>query len=104
MRGPLIWLISSVVFAATAGGCGSGRGPGFRDDGGGDGQPDLASYNPGLPDLLGLDLVLPPAGCAEVEGCYTVYAHSDHVLYKIDLANKMLVTVGPFNAPMVNGR
>lgn len=42
-----------------------------------------------------------PGDCTEVAGCYTVYAHGDHVLYKIDLANKMLVTVGNFNAPMV---
>jgi hypothetical protein len=37
-------------------------------------------------------------------GCYTVYAHADHVLYKIDLQNKTLDTVGNFNAPMVNGK
>ncbi|HEY1546693.1 MAG TPA: hypothetical protein VGG28_02680 [Kofleriaceae bacterium] len=32
-------------------------------------------------------------------GSYTVYAHSDTVLYSIDLANKSLVTVGSFNSP-----
>jgi hypothetical protein len=32
-------------------------------------------------------------------GSYIVYAHSDTVLYSIDLANKSLVTVGPFNSP-----
>jgi hypothetical protein len=41
------------------------------------------------------------AGCGELSGCYTVYAHGDHVLYHIDLPNKMIVRVGPFNAPMV---
>src|SRR5207249_6482249 len=30
---------------------------------------------------------------------YLVYAHSDSVLYSIDLATKHLVTVGNFNAP-----
>jgi hypothetical protein len=35
--------------------------------------------------------------------CYTVYAHSDHVLYSIDLMAKSLVRVGPFNAPKVGG-
>jgi hypothetical protein len=30
---------------------------------------------------------------------YLVYAHSDTVLYSIDLTNKNLVTVGDFNAP-----
>ena len=32
-------------------------------------------------------------------GDFTVYAHSDHTLYSIDLTTKQLVTVGPFNAP-----
>ncbi len=32
---------------------------------------------------------------------YTVYAHADHILYKIDLSTKTLVEVGPFNAPQV---
>ena len=40
-------------------------------------------------------------GCGELEGCYTVYAHGDHVLYRIDLQKKLLVEVGPFRAPMV---
>lgn len=40
------------------------------------------------------------SGCAgQSAGCYTVYAHSDHTLYSIDLMAKMLVTVGPFKAP-----
>ncbi len=45
------------------------------------------------------------AGC-QGSSCYTIYAHSDHVLYKIDLTNRALVKVGAFNAPMVkvNGR
>jgi hypothetical protein len=43
------------------------------------------------------------AGCSGVEfsGCYTVYAHSDHVLYRVDLSAAKLITVGPFNAPVV---
>ncbi len=32
---------------------------------------------------------------------FTVYASADHVLYKIDLQQKTLVTIGPFNAPQV---
>jgi hypothetical protein len=35
--------------------------------------------------------------------CYPVYAHSDHVLYRLDLTTKSIAPVGPFNAPMVNG-
>ena len=34
-------------------------------------------------------------------GGFTVYAHSDHVLYSIDLQQQALVTVGPFKAPLV---
>jgi hypothetical protein len=41
-------------------------------------------------------------GCPGMPGCYTVYAHSDHLLYHIDLSSKQLVTVGKFNA-IVNG-
>ena len=37
-------------------------------------------------------------GCSS---CFTVYAHSDTVLYSVDLQNKALVVVGPFNAPIV---
>ena len=47
------------------------------------------------------------AGMTGCEGqgtsCYTVYAHSDHVLYSIDLMAKSLVRIGPFNAPKVGG-
>src|SRR5262249_24819477 len=44
----------------------------------------------------------PQAGCDTGNtGCYTVYAHSDHHLYLIDLMAKTLVDVGPFNAPQV---
>ena len=40
-------------------------------------------------------------GCGELSGCYTVYAHSDHELYHIDLKNKLLVLIGKFGAPQV---
>ena len=42
----------------------------------------------------------PIVGCPTT-GCYTVYAHSDHVLYLVDLASKNLVQIGKFNAPKV---
>lgn len=42
-------------------------------------------------------------GCAGVPNCYSVYAHSDHTLYVIDLMTKQLQTVGLFKAPMVSG-
>ena len=42
------------------------------------------------------------AGCAsQPQGCYTVYAHSNTNLYRIDLSTKVLVSVGAFNAPKV---
>lgn len=34
-------------------------------------------------------------------GCYTVYAHGNHDLYRINLATHALEVVGPFNAPQV---
>ncbi len=43
---------------------------------------------------------LPQQGCgAGQTGCYTVYAHANHLLYRVDLSAKTLVEVGPFNAP-----
>src|SRR6185503_18108233 len=39
------------------------------------------------------------AGCGSQQGCYTVYAHSNTILYRIDLMAKTLVEVGPFKAP-----
>jgi hypothetical protein len=58
-------------------------------------------------DLSGVfDLVppsLPDVCVTDPKSCYTVYAHGDHILYKIDLAAKTLVTVGPFNAPKIGG-
>ena len=59
-------------------------------------------------DLAGLgvggDLAGAFTGDLSSTGCggacaYTVYAHSDHVLYTIDVSTKMLVRVGPFLAP-----
>jgi len=39
------------------------------------------------------------SGSGSGNGSYLVYAHSDTVLYTIDLGAKTLVTVGPFNSP-----
>ena len=44
---------------------------------------------------------IPKCNATEFSGCYTVYAHTDHVLFKVDLMAKKLVQIGPFNAPMV---
>lgn len=41
-------------------------------------------------------------GCPSgATGCYTVYAHTDHVLFYFDLAATKLVEIGLFNAPQV---
>src|ERR1700733_5849620 len=40
-------------------------------------------------------------GCGGMLNCYSVYAHSDTVLYVVDVQTKMLNVVGPFNAPIV---
>jgi hypothetical protein len=43
------------------------------------------------------------SGCGDLANCYSVYAHSDHTLYVIDLIAKKLDVVGPFKAPSVKG-
>src|SRR3954468_17219737 len=66
--------------------------------------PGSDALLPGNPDMA---LARAPdagqSGCGELQGCYTVYAHSDHVLYRLDLANKLIVKIGPFNAPKISG-
>jgi len=37
--------------------------------------------------------------CSDPHACYTVYAHSNDTLYKIDLMAKTLDVIGPFKAP-----
>jgi hypothetical protein len=72
----------------------------------------IVDAGPGLGDLGGTagDLRSPstadgslPPGCPGVPGCYTVYAHSDHELYHVDLSSKKLVPIGAFRAPKVGG-
>ena len=61
---------------------------------GGDGAADAPTTSDGAPTV--------DDGCGGVPNCYSVYAHSDHTLYVIDLMTKALQTVGPFKAPVVN--
>jgi hypothetical protein len=66
----------------------------------------LVACGPGLsqPDQPGsADAGSVQQGCGGANGCYTVYAHSNNVLYLIDLEQKSLVRVGAFNAPSING-
>ena len=86
------------LLALLIAGCGNTHHGNVGGSGGdaGSSLPDLASSLDGPVQM----------GCQELQNCYTVYAHSDHVLYHIDLMNKALVRVGPFKAPMVtfNGK
>src|SRR5437016_442953 len=82
-----------LLFSLVAGCSSGGR---MRTDGGGGGGGDMASSSGGDSGQ---------SGCgSEFQGCYTVYAHSDHVLYEVDLVLKQLVKIGNFNAPLVNGK
>jgi hypothetical protein len=77
--------------------CASGRAPGG-------GPHDLAEVDVGptfAPDFAGLDLAV--SGCS-TGSCYTVYAHSDHTLFSIDLGAKTLTLVGAFKAPLISGK
>ena len=70
-------------------GCGPANGaktPDASGSGSADAPPGLADADPNAPD-------------GPVANDYTVYAHGDHTLYKIDLQLKKLDTIGPFNAP-----
>jgi hypothetical protein len=57
------------------------------------GAADGAGGGGGGPDLM--------PGCTATPGCYTVYAHSDHVLYLVNLNDRTLLEVGRFDAPPV---
>src|SRR5579862_1339523 len=88
-------LLACVLFSVVMIGCGpssSGNGPHPDANGNGSGAdapPGSADADPNAPDASMSD------------GNYTVYAHGDHTLYSIDLAQKTLTTIGPFNAPQV---
>jgi hypothetical protein len=56
------------------------------------------------PDFAGIDFAGTAVDLACGASCYTVYAHSDHTLFSIDLGSKALTLVGNFNAPMVSGK
>ncbi len=86
----------SIVCALGLAGCGAGR---SNNSGGGGGDGGLSLDYDGSTSS-GSDGG--QVGCgAQPKGCYTVYAHGDHELYRIDLMAKTLVTVGAFNAPMI---
>jgi hypothetical protein len=80
------------------GGCGPVQSGARMGNGSGD---DLQSAPPDLAGAPTGDMAGGQMGCGELQGCYTVYAHADHVLYRVDLTSKLLVEIGPFKAPMV---
>jgi hypothetical protein len=94
----------AIVLAVALVGCGvPGRGGGGGPPGFGGDDLAMLGGNPGA-DLAMSGNGNGQEGCGEVMGCYTVYAHSDHVLYRLDLPNKLIITIGPFNAPKVAGK
>jgi hypothetical protein len=83
-----------LIGVLLAGGCGSNA-INHGDGGGGAGGSGGAGGTGGMGGSG-------QTGCeGQPAGCYTVYAHGDHVLYSIDLMAKTLVTIGPFKAPVV---
>ncbi len=86
---------SSVAFILAA--CGPST---HMNPDGASGQPDASAGHDG-PSFVDGPQVPDAGGCSDVGNCYTVYAHGDHILYRIDLAAKALIKIGPFNAPMV---
>jgi len=75
---------------------GTGGGGGTVATGGGSAGADAGSGGGGGGS------VSPQSGCeGQGAGCYTVYAHSNHTLYRINLATKALEVVGAFHAPNV---
>jgi len=83
-------------------GCGPvGTSPDTGGTGGSGGNPHTGSGGSGGSTGTGGSGGGGQQGCGELQACYTVYAHSDHVLYHVDLVSKQLVEVGPFRAPMV---
>lgn len=104
LRSNVVFTLALVCLLAASACSSRVRGPvGVPYDGGVPDTDSGALPDGGSPLDLGPapDFGVVPPGCSGTGPCYTVYAHGDHVLYKIDLAMRSLVTVGPFNAPMV---
>ena len=92
----------SLLLLAFVAACSSNGGRATGDTG--SGGMDLATTSDMAETPLNTDDGgLPPASVCvtDPQACYTVFAHSDHELYKIDLMAKTLVDIGPFNAPKV---
>lgn len=83
-------LIGIAMIVAACGPANGGRTPDAHGVGSGvDAPAGTPDADPNAPDA-------PPG-----TNGYAVFAHGDHTLYTIDLQQKTLKTVGPFNAPQV---
>jgi hypothetical protein len=87
-------VLAIVAFSLT--GCAAGGGNGGNGGGADATVPGAIDAAPiVVADAAG------QTGCGALNNCYSVFAHSDHTLYVVDLQAKSLQTVGPFNAPQV---
>ena len=86
---------SFIGIALVVAACGPANG-GRTPDAHGLGSDVDAPSGPGTPDADPNAPDAPPG-----QNGYAVFAHGDHTLYTIDLQQKTLKTVGPFNAPQV---
>ncbi len=77
----------------------------IADDGAAPDAPDArdGSAGPDASDAHDADGSAPTQrGCSSsTTGCYTVYAHTGHILFYFDLVATKLVEIGPFEAPQV---
>ena len=90
----IVWLVSALALSGGSG-CTSRPHSGLPVPDAGP-EPTDAFAARDAP-LQRVDANFPDTGPSCTNGsCYTVYAHSDHVLYAVDLTNHMLTTVGPF--------
>ena len=85
-------IVAALVFAIGCGPSASGQDPGAVDSG-------ITGSGSGGADASGVDSPIGTGsgqtGCEGLNNCFSVYAHSDHVLYVVDLAAKTIATVGP---------
>ena len=94
---------TSIQSEAGEGDDSSGNSDGANSDGeGGEGAVPDAAVETGVSSDAGDGSTPAQRGCpAASTGCYTVYAHTDRVLFYLDRVSVQLVEIGPFNAPQI---
>jgi hypothetical protein len=100
-----LWVLGCGPGETSIGGSGGGAATGGGSGGaGGGGGGTGGSGGSGGSGGTGGGGATVPTGCeGQPVGCFSVYAHSDHVLYVINFQTKGLTRIGPFNAPQVGG-